>query len=798
MGRMTKRHSRGCRGVSSALPGAGIAVIALLGAAVGLSLGASKGPHPAPVERTDLLDAFLAGPMAGVEEIVFAVRALGGDGHWYANFGYHSSNPDRMQYGPDGGRLCRLNLRTGKVTVILDDPGGGVRDPCVHYDGRKILFSYRRGGSRYYHLHEIGADGTGLRQLTDGPYDDIEPIYRPDGRIIFCSSRCNRWVQCWFTHVAILYVCDADGRNLRPLSSNAEQDNTPWMLPDGRVLYMRWEYVDRSRVQFHHLWTMNPDGTAQMVYYGNMYGGIVMLDSKPIPGTDRVVSIFSPGHGQKEHAGRVTIVDPNGGPDARPFAVPVSAGSDFRDPYPFSEDCFLVARGRSLLAMNGRGEVQVLYTLGNEDRPYEVHEPRPLGPRPREPVVPPRVDLAKETGRLALVDVTHGRSMEGVARGEVRKLLVLETLPKPVNHSGTMEPISLGGTFTLPRILGTVPVEPDGSAYLEVPALRSLFFVALDAKDLSVKRMQSFLTVQPGELTGCVGCHENRADTARLVADPAVMALRRAPSRIEPIAGVPDVFDFPRDIQPILDKHCLKCHDYDKRSGGVIFSGDRGPIYSHAYATILSRGLVTHGQDAGGNRPPRSIGSASSRLIKKIGGTRDGDKLSPHEATMVRLWIESGVPYAGTYASLGTGMVGVSLDADVEKRRCEGCHAKGPPAPVELQFNLSRPEKSLVLLAPLAKESGGYGLCTGPVFADTRDPDYRKVLASVAAAKRRLDEVKRFDMAGFQPSPHYVREMKRFGILPAELDPAQDRVNVYATDQAYWRSLWWKPQGPEN
>ena len=158
-------------------------------------------------------------------------------------------------------------------------------------------------------------DGSGLRQLTDGPYDDIEPAYLPDGGIVFVSSRCRRWVNCWLTQVAVLHRCDADGSNLRALSANVEHDNTPWPLPDGRVLYQRWEYVDRSQVDYHHLWTANPDGTAQMVYYGNLHPGIVMIDAKPIPGTPKVVAIFSPGHGHREHDGAITVVDPRYGPD---------------------------------------------------------------------------------------------------------------------------------------------------------------------------------------------------------------------------------------------------------------------------------------------------------------------------------------------------------------------------------------------------------------------------------------------------------------------------------------------------
>jgi hypothetical protein len=539
-------------------------------------LDAPPPPDPRKAPAPPLMfQSFLDGPMAGVEEIVFAVRSMGQDGHWYANFGHHVRNADRMMYGPAGGRLCRLNLRNGKVVNLLDDPDGAVRDPQLHYDGKKMIFAYRRGGSRHYHLYEINCDGTDLRQLTDGPYDDYEPTYLPEGDIAFCSSRCNRFVNCWFTQVAILYRCDADGGGIRPLSANIEHDNTPWMLPDGRLLYMRWEYVDRSRVRFHHLWTANPDGTGQMVYYGNMHPGTVMLDAKPIPGSRRVVASFSPGHGRKEHAGHITVVDPRNGPDDRGRAVRISREADWRDPYAFSEDCFMAARRRKLWVMNGTGAAKAIYTLPPELKHLDVHEPRPLRPRKREHVIPSRMNASRTTGRLALADVTRGRNMAGVKRGEIKRLLILETLPKPVNFSGSMEPISLGGTFTLPRILGTVPVEPDGSAYMEVPALRSLFFVALDSNGLSVKRMQSFVSVMPGETVGCIGCHEERTEGPPVRA--SLMATRRAPSPIEPIEGMPDMFEFPRDIQPILDKHCVQCHNDTQYAGKLLLTSDRGP-----------------------------------------------------------------------------------------------------------------------------------------------------------------------------------------------------------------------------
>ena len=786
------------------------------------AVGAKPDSAAKPVYKPGpLLDKFLGGPMSELDEIVFAVRVPGRD-HWYVTFGNyadHSKSPaqklgfkkeDGVYWGyAEGGRLCRMNLHTGKLNVILEDPKGGVRDPQMHYDGRKILFSYRPGGSHTFHLHEINIDGTGLTKLTDGPDDDIEPTYCPDGSIVFCSSRCRRFVNCWYSRVATLYRCDGDGQNIRMLSPNNDHDNTPWILSDGRVLYMRWEYVDRSQVHFHHLWSMNPDGTNQTVFYGNMHGGVAMLDAKSIPGTDKIVASFSPGHGRPEHFGHVAVVDPRRGPDHRPSARNVSKESSWKDPYAISEDCFLVANRRGLFVMDGQGNNELVYELPEKDRFMECHEPRPVRSRARERVIPTRTKLSKPTGRLVLEDIYRGRRMHSVEKGSIKKLLVMNQVPKPVNFSGGMQPLTIGGSFTLAQILGTVPVEKDGSAYLEVPALRSIFLVALDAEDKPVKRMHSFLVMQPGETTSCVGCHEQRTEAPRPVG-ANLIALGRPPSQIEAIPDVPEVMDFPRDIQPILDKHCVECHNPDKFDGKVDLTGDKTAMYTMSYWTMQTMGLVSDGR----NRPtsnyePYAIGSAASRLMDLIDGSHYDAKVSQQERTLIRLWIESSATYPGTYASLASGIFYARLPHDEMLKRCKDCHIKPNPekkgprhlvrfgrstsTQVGTSYNISRPEKSFILRAPLAKEAGGLALCKEVVFKDKSDPLYQQMLSAINAAHKNLKMAKRFDMPGFRPNLHYIREMQRFGFLPKDLGP-DDPIDVYAVDKAYWDSFHYQPQ----
>ncbi|MCP4644085.1 MAG: hypothetical protein GY851_26820 [bacterium] len=806
--------------------------------------------QPAPPPRPDMVKNAL-GLMKGAEEIVFVVRALYSDGHYYVNFGGWSDDPEKFLYPPDGSRLCKMNLRTKRVSVLLDDPKGNLRDPRVHYDGNKLLFAYRKGGTRHYNLYEINTDGTGLVRLTFGEWDDMDPAYLPDGGIVFVSSRGRRFIPCNNTPGAQLFRMDGDGGNMLCLSANNVRDDRPAVLPSGQVVYTRWEYVDSAIAQYRDLWVMNPDGTGQMVLFGGTVRPpelpYVKCDALPIPDTSKVVTIFSSPSGKRENAGNVMIVDLKAGPDEPAAARQISPKIDlgyyhfpsyalgggrggFRDPYPLSEDCFLVAQDKSLLVMDGNGNLEEFHRAEKM-----VHDPRVLSARHREPVVPSRIDRQQTTGKLVVADIYRGRDneMDGVEPGDIKELLVLEDLPKPISYFSLPGMISMDGTHTLRRVLGTVPVEPDGSASFEVPALRGVYFVALDREGIAVKRMQSYTMVMPGETQSCVGCHEHRTETiSPAISGNTLQALQRPPSQIAPVPGVPDVFDYPRDIQPIWDRHCVTCHNAEKPSGRVVLTGDYNEWFTQSYYALFAHKQIS---DMMGRyltefrgHQPYGFGTGASPLMKKIDGSHHDVKLTKRERDTVRLWIEASASFAGTYAvynheenAVAGALVnnyrveiGKPLDGIVYNR-CLWCHDSAASMGRRVQkgkmnqpkhcwnlYNLSHPEKSMMLLAPLAKDAGGYGWCTDgygqeAVFSGKEDPDYQAILRAIQDAKARQEKMGRYDMAGVRPNEHYIRWMKRFGVLPESFDSAKDPIDPYETDRAYWRSLWYRPPAAE-
>jgi hypothetical protein len=508
------------------------------------------------------------------------------------------------------GRLLVLEgLHPGGALRKLAAPKPGMFwRPDLSFDARKVLFSYRPVGDRTFHLYEINLDGSGLRQVTRGGYDDLDPIYAPDGHILFLSNRGNSYARCAVGHPSyVLARCDGQGRNLYLLSASNEPEYTPALLPDGRVLYTRWEYTDKELMRIQSLWTCNPDGTDVRAFYGNQsYRPDMLLEARPIPNSPRVLFCAQGHHdivhgcvGMLDLRSATTLNYPEGltkvtaelpwtevgdGPFERSEQEtyhPAGRFEGYRSPYPLSEELFLV----SAKPVDGRFALYLMDVWGNKELVYEgaydVLYAQPVRPRPRPPVVPDRVDWpgSEREGRPVTPGTVYsGNVLEGLGdevRAEARYLRVINqdyttftfglkrqaptrwgAPGAPHMHAGP--PLSVTGNDGLKRVLGTVPIEADGSVYIELPPCKQLHFQLLDDQFRALQTMRSFTNVMPGESRGCLGCHESHS---RAPAGYAGLALRKGPVRPTPPPwGAEYSMGYERDIQPILDRHCGECH----------------------------------------------------------------------------------------------------------------------------------------------------------------------------------------------------------------------------------------------
>lgn len=516
-----------------------------------------------------------------------------------------------------GGRLLLINglHPGGSVERLMADRTGAYLRPDLSFDAQRILVSFKPSADKTYHLYELNIDGSGLRQLTSGLYDDISPAYLPDGKILFCTTRANSYVRCGpYIESTVLARCDADGRNIYLLSAGNEPDYTPTLLADGRVLYTRWEYTDKEQIRVQSLWTVNPDGTSVNVYWGNQsYRPDVLFEARPIPGDHRVM--FSGVGHHDVFNGSIGIIDRNRGlnhpdgitkvtPDVPWGEVgdgPIEPREDaaydpaghfaaYRCPYPLSDELFLVAARRAASPAASANHLDAQYfhlylmdVQGNRELIYEgVYNTLyalPIRPRACPPSIPDRVvwpgreqdERPVPPGILLSGDVCAGLPAE--VREKARFLRVIQqdsttfTLGCKAQQPGDTQtlpnmlggpPLSLTVVDGIKRILGSVPLESDGSVCLQVPPCRALHFQLLDEQQRALQTMRSFANVMPGERRGCVGCHEMHSVAP---APAAAIALRKPPQQLVPPPwGAGYTLAYERDIQPILDRYCGACH----------------------------------------------------------------------------------------------------------------------------------------------------------------------------------------------------------------------------------------------
>jgi hypothetical protein len=731
----------------------------------------------AALQRT----ALTANPLVCEQPLLFVVRKQYQPDHHNTETMFQTGEINTAKFA-GGAALKLIDLATGQLRVILATSEGVIRDPDVRFDGKKILFSMRRDRADDYHLYEIDADGTALRQVTFGSgLSDIDPIYLPDGRFCFTSTREPKYCMCNRHIMGNLHTMNADGSNIEQIGHNTLHEGHASLLPDGRILYDRWEYVDRNFGDAQGVWTVNPDGTSPALYWKNNTNSPgAVLDARAINGSEQFISVFSSCHDRPW--GALAIVDRRLGLDGREPVVrtwPASAielvgqGNydtfkrvqlKYEDPYPLSEKYFLCSR------MIDEGEGMGIYlvdTFGNEillhaESPA-CFDPMPLAPRVVPPVIPSRIDRTKEEGYFYISDVYRGTGMEQVPRGSVKRLRVVEspekrfwTTPAWNGGTGTQAPGMAWNDFNNKRILGSVPVAADGSAYFAVPADRFIYFQLLDAEGRMVQSMRSGTIVRPGETSGCAGCHEDRRSST--LGDNFPESFARGPSRLEPWYGPPRLFSYTAEVQPVFDKHCTCCHDYGQKAGEKLnLSGDLGLLFNTSYVELRSKNLV-HVVDAGPFQVqmPKSWGSHVSRLAKYVlQGHDDREidrevRLDPETIDRVLTWIDINAPYYPDYAggAFRDQPYGRSPVSQAElKRLGELTSTKLFDRKQIGLVNFTRPERSPCLAR----------------LSDQDDPRYHEALAIIRSGQQRLAVERRPDMPGFRLSaPIEIEQEKKY------------------------------------
>ncbi len=650
--------------------------------------------------RRELL---LKDPLIDFDTLLFAKRVPGSYNHMSDQYyGWWSR--------PGGGLFVMSGFKTGTpelrcITDQFSEPGSFMR-PSLSFDGTKVVFAWckhhpglaaepdklTKGNvpeDAFYHVFEMNLDGTGLRQLTHGKYDDFDARYLPDGHLVFLSTRRGQSLQvgadsaaetmkqpalpdCYVrcgggperpVAVYTLHTMNADGSGINAISPFEMFEWTPSVAADGSILYSRWDYIDRWNMPYMSLWSMHPDGTnSRLVYKNYTLAPHCTFEAQCIPNSNKIVFTGSGHHAQT--MGSLALLDPAAGLEgADPIkrltpevVFPEIEGwprTYYTGPWPLSERLYLTAWGIVPLASEGRlrpnndmgiylydaatGQLELLH----RDAEFGCEWPLPVASRPVPPTLANSVVAgAPKEGRYLIADVCRG--LKTVQRGDVKALRIIAV---PAKTQPTMNTPHMGLTNDDPGkcVLGTVPVEPDGSAYFRVPSGVTMFFQALDSRGAAIQTMRGAVHVQPGQTLSCIGCHEHR-----LLAPPAQplnQAARREPSKITPGPEGTWPFRFDRLVQPVLDVKCVRCHCPESEyKRGIEF--DLKP--EHAWETLCNYGKPSLAENVRGayalghsvEGTGAAITSPLLALLTAPGGHYNA-VLTPEEIERFTVWLDT-------------------------------------------------------------------------------------------------------------------------------------------------------------
>ncbi|MAG94318.1 MAG: hypothetical protein CMJ48_11275, partial [Planctomycetaceae bacterium] len=623
-------------------------------------------------------EALMANPLLDFGKLVFVKRRAN---PFVPQFPMNWANNSSV---PSTGRDNEIGVlspvaQDGELSTLYRPEGGAfVGDVDLNFDGKKLLFSMP-GSHERWQVFEIGSDGTNLRQVTRGDQEDVDNFdacYLPNGKVTFCSTAVFAGVPCvrGRDHVGVLFNMNADGEGVRQLGFEQDQDWSPTVLNDGRVMYTRWEYTDIPHFFSRLLFSMNPDGTDQKAHYGsNSYWPNGIFYARPIPGHNtQIIGVVS-GHHAASRAGELVLFDPAKGtheadgviqriPGRGAKVEPVvndrlviGSWPKFLHPYPLSEKYFLVA-GR--MNRESRWGIYVVDVFDNMlpllvDADYDILEPIPLRAQPRPPVIPDRVKPEVKESIVNLSDVYEGPGLAGVPRGAVKQLRVVAYHYAFQDMADDSRAIGVDASWdTVKLVLGTVPVEADGSAMFRVPANTPITVQPLDEEGKALQLMRSWMTAMPGETLSCVGCH------APASAAPPVrptLAMQGGPSKLKEWYGPARGFSFQREVQPVLDEYCTACHDGKPRGDGKTIADltDRestdprgfSPSYLELHRFVRRPGAETDYHLL----PAAEYHADVSELVQLLKKGHHNVQLDAEAWDRLVTWIDLNVPYHGTW-----------------------------------------------------------------------------------------------------------------------------------------------------
>lgn len=593
------------------------------------------------------------------------------------------------------------------MTKILDSSEGEIIDANIHYNGSTILFSWKKTMDDYFQLYTIDIDGQNLKSLTQDESNNFNACWLPDDGIAFLSDRKPAYAYCWKTTTPILWRCNNDGSKAERLSANYLNDFTPSVLADGRILYSRWEYVDRPAIPIQSLWTINPDGTNLGGFFGNRtLSPATFMDAKEIPGLNGQVLCVMTAH-NRQCRGAIGIVDTKYGSNAQRGITNITPEIEiglvdkgdgnqivgpYLNPFPINDKYYLVSKEGDIQLRDYAMNEKYLIASGKDGMGF--YNPQPIRTHSKERLIPSFLSKKnfeennQEWATMYMQDVYIGLE-NFVKRGEIKKLAIVQEVEKPLGISPDLRAfgfqfpvVSAGATYAPKKIWGYATVEEDGSAHFKVPAREPIYFLPLNSEGMAVQRMRTFTHLMPGETQGCVGCHSDRNHIAPIPSGSRPKALTRGPQELEkPEWGVSG-FSYAQLVQPIWDKHCMQCHNSDQIAGGLELSGDKTDFFNVSYENLVRKNTSAENYLLGGvggefkqskytswiptyNGQEENIlliepgqwGAKASLLAKVLQeGHPDADgkkrtDLSDIEKLKVYTWLDINVPYYSSSSS---------------------------------------------------------------------------------------------------------------------------------------------------